>query len=742
MPSAGVYKKEVDLSLYTEIASDLKLGIVHTFSKGPINERTLITNLASLEAVFGRPIDHDTHSQGFFALREFFRNANQAYVVRVESAANPAVAGMAGLRGGTDDIVVTGADGVTSAAATRTLTSAGGDFVNDGVLVGDILEVHGGGADDGFYVLTTVAATVLTVDRDWPTGSLTDQEFTVWSSKRQSQSDGATSVPSSRTFTSALGDFTGMGVSVGDILYIHDDTDTEDNGFYVIEAVSATTLRVNREFPVGSKTGLTYTVYGPNHPAAEDGSTAAAGEFTSASAKFQAHGVKAGDLLIIDDATDSGDNGTYVITGLKESAEETTLLVNAGEWPVGSLTGLSFKVVPSPVTFTAESAGSWAEGYAIKSVPHAVDPSLVNLNIYDANGFLVEQLVGLDTSNIEDEMDENSAYFSAEVISGRLGPAATSTAQVNGTNDGTTGLVDADFIGTGSNALQAFKNVDEVEVDVLIIPGYSSQNIGDALINMAESTRGDCMAILDPPDTGTVADAQDVVDFHNGVNSLGRTTALNSSFGALYWPWVKVYDPYHDTDRYTAPSGHAASVWAQSQNLTKPWFAAAGLKRGKVKGASDIRDVLLDQGTRDFLQVGANVNPIVKFVREGIHVFGQKTLLRASSALNRVNVRRMMLYLQRNILSAVKYVTFDPNDATTDRELVRLITPLLEFVRDHRGLREFLVVVDDTTSPPIVRANNKLIGKIFIKPTTTAEVIEMQFILTAQDASFQELLAA
>lgn len=744
MPAAGVYKKEVDLSLFIEIASELKVGFVGAFKKGPINERTLITNNSALETTFGKPIDDDVLGQPFFGAREYLGNGNQAYVVRVESSTSPAVIAKTGLRGTSDDSLATGADGVTSIPATRTLTSAGSSFVTGGVLAGDILEVADGTADDGFYEIVTVAATILTVDRDWPAGSLSTLDFTVWSSKREAGTDGATSVQAARTFTSAGSTFLANGVAAGDILYVNDTGDTGDNGFYVVQSVTnETTLVLNREWREGELTGLTFTVYGPNHPAGTDGDTTTAGEFVSATAQFQLHGVKAGDLLIIEDATDTDNNGTYVIEGLKTAAEATTLEVNVGTWPGGVLTGLSYRVVPSPITFSGESEGDWANDYVITSRPNSNSGLDFDLEVVDDGGFVVETIFNLDTSNVEDELATNSDFLTADVITGRDGPGVTGAGILNGGENGTTGLSDADLLGNSNlkTGLQAFRNIEEVEVDLLLIPGYTSQNIGDGLQAMAERTRGDCMFIADMPDFPTISTPQEAIDWHNGVGGFGRTTALNTSHGAVYWSWCEIFDPFNNKDRWTAPSGHAASVWAQSENQTYPWFAPAGIRRGRVLGASDIR-LSPDPGQRTAMQVSANVNPIVKFIQEGIVIYGQKTLLRTSSALNRINVRRMLLFAERASLQAVKPLVFDPNDEATDRELVRLVSPLLQFIQDNRGLREFLVLADDSTSPPEVRAANKLISKIFIKPTTTAEIIELQFILTAQNANFEELLAA
>lgn len=738
MPSAGVIKKEIDLSLYVETASDLVLGMVHVFNKGPIGEKTLVSNPADLESLFGKPIDDAILCQGFFSAREFLRRANQAWIVRADSAANPAVASKAGIRGASDDTLTTGADGATSIPATRQLTSALSTFQTDGVLAGDTLEISSG-VDAGWYIIASVdSETQITVSADFPTGSDTGASFSVWSSKRVGAADGATSVAASRSFTSATGNFINLGVQAGDILYINDTGDEEDNGYYVVASVSnATTLVLNRDFPAGELTALTYTVYGAQHPAGADGVTTADGEFASASATFQSHGVKAGDLLIVEDADDTGDNGVFVITGLKTAAEETTLEVNLGEWADGSLTGLSYRVVPGVLTLDAESKGSGYDGWSIETKANAANSTLFDVNVYDENSFLVESFAGLSISTIVAGMEASSFFPTATLVVGRAGPAIEYIASSNGGVDGTEGLTDSDLI----TALNEFANIEEVELDVLIIPGYTSQNVGDALINMASVTRGDCMAIPDHPDDPTISSAQEAVDWANGQGSLGRTAAINTSFAGVYSSWGKIYDEYNEVDRWLAPSGTAAAVWAQSDNQAYPWIAPAGLRRGTISSLQDLR-FSPTKGERDYLQDFGNINPIVKFVRDGIVAFGQKTMLRTNSSLNRINVRRMLLYIERRATQAVRGVVFEPNDNATDREIIRLLTPICTFVRDNRGLNDFLILVDDTTSPAAVRQANKIIGKIFLQPTPTAEIIELQFILTPQTISFAELIAA
>lgn len=821
--SAGVYSREVDLSLYAETLTNTIFAMAHTFNKGPIGEPTLVANESRLIELFGEPIDPSVSAsacQGWFAARQYLKRGNQLYITRVDSAANPAEYAAMSAPGVSDDSIVTGTDGVTSAAATRTFTSAGSTFTT-GVRVGNILEVSEGGADDGFYVIVDVAATVLTVDRDWPTGGLSAQDFTVWAAKKEAGVDGATSSLSLRQFTSAGATFQSNGVSAGDVLYVNDSGTLTDNGFYTISSVdSETQVTVDRDWPAGSNSSLSYTVYGNNsnsstqleaqadgvtsvaatrtltsalatfvtngvragdsvviqgttgdegiytiasvdsetqltisenwpvgglstltyevHTLNRKGSTATDGEFVDTGAAFQSQGVKAGDVLYVNDAVTTGDNGYYLITGLKTGSEETTLEVNVDEWTTGSLTSLSYEVIPGSVTFQAVTKGSWAQGYQLVTSRNAGDKDLFDLTTLDSTGtFQLEKIFAMDRSTVVADTAANSSLWTATVVVGRGEVVPGKTLVVAGGEDGYVGIVDADYIGSAATetGLKSFRNAEAIDINLVAVPGNTSQNVQDELIDLCES-RGDCFTVLDVPDDPTVDSVQDALDFSNGL--LGRTTAWNSNYAAGYWAWQKVYDEFHDLDVWTAPSGHVAAVYAHNDNQQGAWFAPAGLKRGKVIGSSEVR-YSPSQDDRDSLQgPGQVVNPIVNFIGEGIFVYGQKTTTRTTSALDRVNVRRMLLYVKKVIATAARQLVFDPNDEVLDREFKQLAEPVLRDVLSKRGIREWRVVSSTTDTD---RDNNKAVFRIFIKPTKAAEIIEIQFVLTPQGADFQELAA-
>jgi hypothetical protein len=742
--SAGAYAREIDLSLYAETLTQTILGMSHTFNKGPIGTPTLVTNIDRLLSLFGEPIDPSdsaTACQGWFAAREYLRKGNKLYITRCESSATPAEYAAQSIQGTCDDSITTGtADTGTSIPATKTLTDTGATFDTDGVLVGDVVEIDDSEdpEDNGFYTITNVAATILTVNRDWPVGSKANLDYTVWSAKKDGGATGVTSVPETREFTVTGAKFL-SNVTAGDLLEIVDVSSDDDDGVYEIVTVdSDTTVTVDRDWPVGSLTALTFTIYGSNSAGAT-GSTATDGEFLDASAKFDDHGVQAGDILYINDAVDSGDNGYYFITGLKSGSLDTTLEVNEVEWPEGSLTGLTYTVLPGAVKLQGATKGTAYKGLKLYPFVNANDPTKFDLETRDSTGSLIlERVFAMDAATAITVMLANSGYWTASDLANRGEPCPGKIFDVSGGDDGYTGITDSNYIGNLllGTGLRSFRNPEKIDINLLICPGVSSQNVQDELISLSEK-RADCLAIPDPPDWASVDTVQEILNFHNG--TYVRTTALNTSYGALYWTWQQVYDEYHEVNVWTAPSGHVAMAMANNDNLQAPWFAPAGLKRAKLVGSTEVR-YSPDQDDRDALGgPGARVNPIVKFVGDGTYIFGQKTLTTTTSAVNRVNVRRMLLYAEKVIATAARILIFDPNDTVLEREFKQLVEPVLDDILTRRGIREYSIVVATTDTD---RDNNKAVFKLLIKPTKAAEIIEIQFALTSQGADFQELLAA
>jgi len=254
------------------------------------------------------------------------------------------------------------------------------------------------------------------------------------------------------------------------------------------------------------------------------------------------------------------------------------------------------------------------------------------------------------------------------------------------------------------------------------------------MIHICE-TRGDCMAIIDPP---LGLDDQAVVAWHNGDS--GDHQAFNSSYAALYWDWLEVYDAYHGTFRWVPPSGFVAGAYAYNDNVGEAWFAPAGFIRGRLLKAIRTRpNNNPNLGSRDYMYSGGNaVNPIVNFPQDGITIWGQRTLQRRPSATDRVNVRRLLLYVRKAIVRSSRYLVFEQNDVATWLQWKSMIAPFLDNIRSRRGLYDFRVLMDETTVTPEDIDNNRMPGKVLLKPTKAAEFIPIDFVLYKTGVGFEE----
>ena len=284
------------------------------------------------------------------------------------------------------------------------------------------------------------------------------------------------------------------------------------------------------------------------------------------------------------------------------------------------------------------------------------------------------------------------------------------------------GLGGADY----STAISILSNKDEYIFNIISAPGLLYENADhgsalDSVITLAEQ-RGDCIAVVDLDNYGSTVN-----------NITGTATALNSSYAASYWPWVQVRSA---TGRNVwAPASVAIpGVYAFTDNSSAPWYAPAGLVRGGVVGIIQAEQKLT-RGQRDLLYDG-KVNPIATFPGQGIAVFGQKTLQTKASALDRVNVRRLLIELKKFLGDQARNLVFEQNTVATRNKFLSTVNPYLESVVQRQGLYAFRVVMDDTNNTADVVDRNQLIGQIFIQPARTAEFIVLDFTVEPTGATF------
>ena len=282
----------------------------------------------------------------------------------------------------------------------------------------------------------------------------------------------------------------------------------------------------------------------------------------------------------------------------------------------------------------------------------------------------------------------------------------------------------------GRSGIEALDD-EGIPVKIALAPiDGAYDGVQNALITKAESTQK-FLALVSPPNA--VGKVQDAIDWTNGQNA-DRSAAINSSYGAVFWPWVKTFSVFDGKDRWYAPEIFAARQMAVTDNVARPWFAPAGLQRGRLTKPVDV-EVALNQGDRDSLYSGGNIiNPITKFDQDGIVIFGQRTAQRTNTATNRINIRRMLIDLRDTVVNSTRQFAFEPNDRFTWDQVVNVVAPILDEMKRERGVTEFKVICDETTNTPIRVDRNELWCKVLLKPTKTAEVVVFEVNITNQSA--------
>jgi hypothetical protein len=286
--------------------------------------------------------------------------------------------------------------------------------------------------------------------------------------------------------------------------------------------------------------------------------------------------------------------------------------------------------------------------------------------------------------------------------------------------------------GTANNykdAIFLLKNQDEYDINLLTLPGLvdnfsnHSNVLSTALTAMED--RSDSFLLIDPVEYGsTIATAT------------AKAEARDSNYAAEYWPWLKIPDVDLGRNVWVPASTLLPSVYAFNDRVAAPWFAPAGLNRGGLDIVVQT-ERKLTQANRDTLYE-SSVNPIATFPNTGVVVYGQKTLQKKASALDRVNVRRLLISAKKFVASATKFLVFENNTAATRNRFLSIVNPYFENVQQRQGLFAFKVVMDETNNTPDVIDRNEMRGAIYLQPAKTAEFIIIDFNILPTGASFPE----
>lgn len=421
--------------------------------------------------------------------------------------------------------------------------------------------------------------------------------------------------------------------------------------------------------------------------------------------------------------------------------------------------------------FVAATPGTWANSHAVtiensSTSLNADNAGVFKISITDGNGVVVEVIDNVSFDPAADRYIGNvinpgarystkdgNAFINWELASQALTAdpvrvPSPLTVEFSGGADGIpsdslmSSQLDMAVIGNPAldTGIWSLQNPDVFDINLIATPGFTSGAIIGQCLQFCEN-RGDVLYIVDAPQG---LRPQEAVDWHNGMHHSDLSAAINSSYGALYWSWIKISDYFNGGNVWVPPSGHVAAIFAVTANVAEVWTPPAGLNRGIIQTALDV-EYNPTLGERDLLYGSGNaVNAIVNMVGQGIVVWGQRTLQRRESATNRVNVRMLMTEIKKNVVRTLRSFVFEINDQFLRRQVLNTLNPYLADIAARRGLTAFKVVCDESNNTSERIDRNELWVSIWLKPARAAEFIVLNMTILKTGASFtaQEVLAA
>ena len=416
--------------------------------------------------------------------------------------------------------------------------------------------------------------------------------------------------------------------------------------------------------------------------------------------------------------------------GTAQCLADTAYYQNIVGWLVAKTPGTwinDYRVVLQPYNI-GSSVNMFTVTIITASTGQAVD-AVQNVSFDPANARYIGNVVDAGSTigglngDLYFEWISVPSYVSSEVrVPGSFGPRAFAGASDGIPSDPAfTGELDKAIVGSAAanTGLYVFQSVEKYDISLLVIPGITSGAVIGQGLSLCNA-RGDCLMLVDPP---FGLSAQQVVDWHNGILSSDMANALDTSYGALYDPWLETTDSNTGQTIFVPPSGWVSAAYAYTAINYNVWDAPAGAKRGLISSAIDT-EFDITQGERDLMYgYGNAVNPIVNFPQEGIMIYGQRTLQRASTALDRVNVRMLLIYMKKNLTRSMRQFVFEPNTVQVRQQVSTVCNSFVNDIINRGGLYGATVVCDERNNTTDRIERHELHVSIFIRPTITAEFI-------------------
>ena len=713
--SPGVFTRENDISFISPASIEAGAAFVGPTVKGPVEIPTSVTSYGEYARKFGETFESGSNKQEYLtslAVKSYFQQGgNTALITRVVSgSSNWAAASNTTI---TNTTVSTGANRATGSVTIATVAVDNQEFRFTNV-----------GPNNLTYRFIASANPVPQDDTDglvffFSTGS----NATGTAANLSAEIGTATGLSSFITASSLGAVLQVSGASAG----------TSANDINFTTGSNTTTFSGSEPLQFRLRGGTNSTTATTNPFELE---TLGKGEIFNNSTGASDAGVQNSDSSLV---SGSVDNLRYEISNVSTTKGTFTLSVRRGDDNLKNKIVLetfnNLSLDPNADNYIASVIGDQVKTKTTDSdgvVYIDVDGEYVNKSNYIRVSKVNTQTLNyLGTDGLTVGVDSSNVSYSASLPiaqSGSFHGGVGSNVQTGGNFysnivsgiSNSQGLVASDY----TDVLTILENKDEYLFNIIAVPGLTQQSFSTTIakvVSLAE-TRGDAIAVIDPVGYGST--------LSTAVSEAGE---INSSYAASYWPWVQV-GTATGKNQYVPPSVVIPGVYAFTDGASAPWFAPAGLVRGGIPNVIQA-ERKLTKADRDTLYDG-NVNPIATFPGQGIAAFGQKTLQKKSSALDRINVRRLLINLKKFFGDQARNLVFEQNTIATRNRFLSIVNPFLESVVQQQGLFSFRVVMDDTNNTNDVIDRNQLVGQVFIQPAKTAEFIVLDFTIEPTGATF------
>ena len=675
--SPGVLARENDQSQITQGPREFGAAIIGPSALGPVEIPTLVTSYSQYLAIFGGAVTSGSQQYSYLnqiAANNYFRQGGSSLLVTRVVSGSFTGADSTGIYNNVESGVI---GALTSSTATLTVNSFNLTG-SDGSEVVGATQTSTSGTGTGLTITFQLANVAATKSIAGATVTVTD-------------GGSGYSVGDTVTFSSAsLGANNPVGSAAGtDLIITLTGSNIVNNSAFTLKTISEGTI-VNNS---GSE-----TTGGALTDGTEDN---VRWEITNANTSSGVFSL----------AIRRGDD-THSQKSVLETFNNVSLDPKAPNY-IEAVIGNSYQEIATDSSTGEKYLRQYGE-YVNKS--NYVYVSAVNAptpDYFDNNGTAKAAFTG------------SLPYVQSGSFSGATGNLFPGPGAAKFNEDITDGNIQGISAEDYSDAIALLGNKDDYKFNLLSAPGlihqlHSSQV--NSLVTTAES-RQDCLAVID------------LRAYNSTVGAVtNAASSFDSSYAATYWPWLQSLDQDSGRTVWSPASVFIPGVYAYTDASSDPWFAPAGLTRGGL-GQVIRAERKLTSGNRDSLYE-ANVNPIATFPQTGVVVFGQKTLQKKSTALDRVNVRRLLISLKSFISQVADNLVFEQNTIATRNNFLTQVNPYLESVQQRQGLYAFKVVMDDSNNTPDVIDRNELVGQIYLQPTKTAEFIILDFNVLPTGATF------